>query len=97
MGYSRSSLRTGAELNVVSETLYSDPRLKFRRAIPQGWGVDKEGHMTDDPHKVLEDGGLLCLGGSEETGGYKGYSWSMMVEVLGGILSGGPFGKNIRY
>jgi hypothetical protein len=59
--------------------------------------VDGEGHITDDPCKVLEDGGLLCLGGSEETGGYKGYGLSMMVEILGGILSGGPFGRHIRY
>lgn len=65
--------------------------------IPEGWGVDGEGHVTDDPCKVLEDGGLLCLGGAEETGGYKGYGWSMMVEIMGGILSGGPFGKNIRF
>ena len=43
-----------------------------------------------------EDGGLLYLGGTEETGGYKGYGLSMMVDVLGGILGGGSFGNNIR-
>ncbi len=46
---------------------------------------------------MLENGGLLYLGGAEETGGYKGYGLAMMVEVLGGILGGGPFGKDIRY
>ena len=66
-------------------------------SIPKGWAVDSEGQITDDPLKVLdEDGGLLYLGGAEETGGYKGYGLSMMVEVLGGILGGGPFGQNIR-
>lgn len=46
---------------------------------------------------MLDDGGgLLYLGGSEETGGYKGYGLAMMVEVMGGILGGGSFGKNIR-
>lgn len=59
--------------------------------------MDGEGEITDDPGKMMDDGGLLYLGGGEETGGYKGYSLSMMVEVLGGILGGGPFGKNIRY
>ena len=62
-----------------------------------GWAVDGAGQVTDDPCKMLdEDGGLLYLGGAEETGGYKGYGLAMMVEVLGGILGGGPFGKNIR-
>lgn len=66
--------------------------------IPKGWAVDQEGQITDDPAEVLDkDGGLLYLGGAEETGGYKGYGLSMMVEVLGGILGGGPFGKNIRH
>ena len=65
--------------------------------IPKGWAADSEGEVTDDPCKMLdEDGGLLYLGGSEENSGYKGYGLSMMVEVLGGILGGGPFGKNIR-
>ncbi len=60
--------------------------------------MDGEGRETDDPCKMLdEDGGLHYLGGSEETGGYKGYGLGMMVEVLGGILGGGAFGKNIRY
>ena len=58
--------------------------------------MDKEGQDTEDPREVLDDGGLLYLGGSEETGGYKGYGLGMMVDVLGGILGGGLFGKNIR-
>lgn len=65
--------------------------------IPRGWAADSSGEVTDDPRKMLdEDGGLLYLGGTEETGGYKGYGLSMMVEVLGGILGGASFGKNIR-
>ena len=59
--------------------------------------MDREGVITDDPSEVVHHGGLLYLGGAEETGGYKGYGLAMMVEVLGGILGGGPFGKNIRY
>lgn len=65
-------------------------------SIPKGWAVDGQGDITDDPSKVLDGGGLLYLGGSEETGGYKGYGLGMMVEVLGGILGGGPFGPHIR-
>ena len=65
-------------------------------SIPKGWGVDCEGQITEDPSKVMDGGGLLYLGGSEETGNYKGYGLAMMVEVLGGILGGGLFGKNLR-
>lgn len=65
-------------------------------SIPKGWAMDGQGEITDDPGKMLNGGGLLYLGGSEENGGYKGYGLGMMVEVLGGILGGGPFGGNIR-
>jgi len=65
--------------------------------IPEGWGVDGQGQVTTDPAEVVKDGGLLYLGGAEETGGYKGYGLAMMVEILGGILGGGAFGKRIRY
>ena len=65
-------------------------------SIPKGWAVDGQGEITEDPSKMLDEGGLLYLGGSEENGGYKGYGLGMMVEVLGGILGGGPFGQNIR-
>ena len=32
-------------------------------------------------------GGLMPLGGMEETSGYKGYGLAMLVEVLGGVLA----------
>lgn len=51
---------------------------------------------TTDPNKVLKEGGLLPLGGTEEHGGYKGYGLTFMVEILCGILSGSLFGPNIR-
>jgi LDH2 family malate/lactate/ureidoglycolate dehydrogenase len=38
----------------------------------------------------------MPLGGSEQTAGYKGYGLAAMVEVLRGILSGGPFAHHIR-
>lgn len=41
-------------------------------SIPNGWGADSNGKETNDPAKVLEGGGLLPLGGAEESGGYKG-------------------------
>lgn len=62
-------------------------------SMPNGWAIDKTGKETNDPSAYA---GLLPLGGSEESSGYKGYGLAMMVEVLCGILSGANFGPNIR-
>lgn len=64
---------------------------KLGQTLPGGWAIDHEGKETRDP-KAFH--GLLPLGGSEESGGYKGYGLSMMVEILCGILSGSAFGLN---
>lgn len=65
-------------------------------AIPDTWGADVNGKVTTDPEKVMNGGGLLPLGGSEESSGYKGYGLNFMVEVLCGILSGSLYGPHIR-
>ncbi|XP_067358244.1 uncharacterized oxidoreductase YjmC-like isoform X1 [Channa argus] len=64
--------------------------------IPEGWGCDAKGQLTTDPSRVLNGGGLVPVGGSEATGGYKGYGLGMMVEVLCGILAGAQYSKHIR-
>ncbi|XP_013406152.1 uncharacterized protein LOC106170624 isoform X2 [Lingula anatina] len=64
--------------------------------MPKGWGVDQAGKETTNPDEVLEGGGLMPLGGSEECGGYKGYGLAMLVEIFCGILSGAEWGPNIR-
>jgi LDH2 family malate/lactate/ureidoglycolate dehydrogenase len=70
--------------------------MAFRRGerLPSGWAVDGEGHMTDDPQKVMTDGALLPLGSDRLRGGHKGYCLSALVDILCGPLSGanwGPF------
>uniref|UniRef100_A0A3Q2QR73 Uncharacterized oxidoreductase YjmC n=1 Tax=Fundulus heteroclitus TaxID=8078 RepID=A0A3Q2QR73_FUNHE len=64
--------------------------------IPDGWGCDPQGHLTTDPTSVLKGGGLVPIGGSEATGGYKGYGLGMMVEVFCGILAGAQYSKYVR-
>lgn len=64
--------------------------------IPEGWGCDSQGKLTTDPKKVLSGGGLVPIGGSEATGGYKGYGLGMMVEMFCGILAGAEYSKHIR-
>ena len=46
--------------------------------MPNGWGADSDGIMTNDPKECLNGGGLLPLGGMENTGGYKG-TWTICV------------------
>ncbi|XP_064423126.1 uncharacterized oxidoreductase YjmC-like isoform X2 [Latimeria chalumnae] len=65
-------------------------------SIPEGWGCDSSGKLSTDPAKVLEGGGLVPIGGSEATGGYKGYGLGMMVEIFCGILAGAQYSNKIR-
>ncbi len=55
--------------------------------IPLNWGVDADGHPTDDPDKVKA---LLPFGGP------KGYGIGLMVDILSGILVGAAFGPHIE-
>nr|CAD2202260.1 unnamed protein product [Meloidogyne enterolobii] len=64
--------------------------------IPSAWGADSKGIPSTDTQVVLHGGGLLPLGGIEETGSYKGTGLSMMGELFCGILAGSSFGKNVR-
>ena len=52
-------------------------------SLPEGWILDKDGRPTTDPNDLLERGGALL-----PFGGYKGYGLSLLVEMLGGILTG---------
>ncbi|MED6260784.1 hypothetical protein ATANTOWER_028774 [Ataeniobius toweri] len=64
--------------------------------IPDSWGCDPQAHVTTDPKSVLTGGGLVPIGGSEATGGYKGYGLGMMVEVFCGLLAGAQYSKYVR-
>lgn len=57
------------------------------KSLPEGWIIDSEGRPSTDPLKFKSDppGAILPLGGSV---GHKGYGLSLMVEILGGVLSG---------
>lgn len=51
------------------------------RAIPEGWGVDRDGAPTTDAQAAL-DGAMLTFGG------HKGSALATMVELLAGALIG---------
>lgn len=54
--------------------------------LEPGWAFDAEGRPTCDADSATMLEGL---------GGYKGYGLSMMVELLCGMLSGGPVGRQL--
>lgn len=49
-------------------------------------GADSEGNETRDPHKITQ---LLPIGG------YKGFGLAMVVDILCGLLTGMPVGRDI--
>lgn len=49
--------------------------------IPLGWAVDADGNPTTDPAEALK-GSLVS------TGGYKGYGFGLMAEVLASAMTG---------
>jgi LDH2 family malate/lactate/ureidoglycolate dehydrogenase len=63
------------------------------RPVPPGWLADDDGNPVTDP-AAFDRGAahLLWLGGSPETGSYKGFGLGLTVEVLAGLVSGAGLG-----
>ena len=55
--------------------------------VPDGWILDSDGQPTNDPNDFYSDprGGILPLGAGA---GHKGFALSLLVEILGSVLSG---------
>ena len=54
-------------------------------AIPEGWALDESGQSTEDPAAALK-GTML------PSGGYKGFSAGLLVEVMAAALTGASLG-----
>lgn len=63
--------------------------------VPSGWGVDGEGSLTTDPSTIINEGGLLPLGGTDFMSGYKGYGLGLLVDILSGVLAGSNYATKI--
>jgi LDH2 family malate/lactate/ureidoglycolate dehydrogenase len=68
------------------------------KKVPEGLVIDSNGDYMTDPNKILLDltkgtAALLPIGGLKETGGYKGYGYATVVEILSASLQGGAFLK----
>ena len=56
-------------------------------SVPLGWLINSEGEPTSNPQDLIASppGALLPLGGIV---GHKGYALALMIDILGGALSG---------
>ena len=72
------------------------------KELPQGWVIDHQGKTRTDTQQVLKDlttgmAALTPLGGiGEVTGGYKGYGYATVVEILSAALQAGSFMKALN-
>lgn len=57
--------------------------------IPEGWALDADGNPTTDPDAALK-GSLVS------TGGYKGWGFGLMAEVLAAAMTGSLLSRDVR-
>jgi L-2-hydroxycarboxylate dehydrogenase (NAD+) len=74
---------------------------RLGKELPEGWVIGEDGESKTDSHQVLLDlvkgtAALAPLGGiGEDSGGYKGYGYATVVEILSAALQGGSFLKGL--
>ncbi|MEK6796243.1 MAG: Ldh family oxidoreductase [Spirochaetota bacterium] len=72
---------------------------RLHKPMPAGWVIGEDGGTKTDAHTVLDElikgtAALTPLGGiGEELGGYKGYGYATVVEILSSALASGNFMK----
>lgn len=72
------------------------------KELPPGWVIGLDGKTRTDTKEILRDlttgqAALTPLGGiGEETGGYKGFGYAMVVEILSAALQDGSFMKELN-
>jgi len=75
--------------------------LREGKPTPKGAVIDEDGVERTDTEGILRDMvlgkcSLTPLGGAgDEMGGYKGYGWATVIEVLCTAIQSGPWGEDI--
>jgi len=64
--------------------------LEEKKAVPDGWMIDKDGRPSNNPADYMAGGVLLPFGG------YKGYGLALMVETFAAVLSGAATTHNVH-
>ena len=57
--------------------------------IPEGWALDAEGNPTSDPTAAL-GGSLVSMGG------YKGWGFGLMAEILAAAMTGSVLSRDVK-
>lgn len=69
-----------------ANTVVSEGKVRVKHQsgepVPDGWLVDKNGKPTNNPADLYDGGAIL------PSGGHKGYSLGVLVDILGGALTG---------
>ena len=77
----------------ITTSVVAEGKVRLARnkgeSVPPGWILDRDGEPTQDPARLYEGGTILPVGGAV---GHKGYGLSMIVDLLGGGLSGSGCG-----
>ncbi|HAV09250.1 MAG TPA: lactate dehydrogenase [Rhodobacteraceae bacterium] len=58
-------------------------------AIPEGWALDAEGQPTTDPDAALK-------GSLASAGGYKGWGFGLMAEILAAAMTGSTLSRDVK-
>ncbi|MGB0505753.1 MAG: Ldh family oxidoreductase [Pikeienuella sp.] len=58
-------------------------------SIPEGWALDADGNPTTDPAAAI-------AGSLVSTGGYKGWGFGLMVELLAAGMTGGVVSREVK-
>ena len=85
-----------AAMSSVAANKISIAKRLGKNLLP-GWITDNEGaplmeELDPEEYKKNGENYLLPLGSTREMGSHKGYGLAGMVEILGGILTGGGYG-----
>ncbi|MEH6830325.1 MAG: Ldh family oxidoreductase, partial [Sulfitobacter sp.] len=59
------------------------------QSIPEGWALDADGNPTTDPEEAIK-GSLVSMGG------YKGWGFGLMAEVLAAALTGSVLSRDVK-
>ncbi len=74
---------------------------RLGKDLPQGWVIGENGQSKTNSVEILDElvkgtAALTPLGGiGEDGGGYKGYGYATVVEILSSALQGGAFLKGL--
>ena len=76
-------------------SVVAEGKLRVKRyrgeKVPTGWIIDKKGRPTNNPEDFYRGGALLPFGG------HKGYALALLIDILGGALTGAACTSSEEY